>query len=85
MIVEDFGGPTAICNSLHTNPRSGISDTKAEMEERIRVYGRNSFAPPKIKTIGELIMENFDDPINVILLVAGIVSMTINLLQEGWP
>jgi Ca2+-transporting ATPase len=30
-------------------------------------------------------MENFDDPINVILLIAGIVSMTINLIQEGWP
>jgi magnesium-transporting ATPase (P-type) len=30
-------------------------------------------------------MENFDDTINVILLVAGIVSMAINLLQEGWP
>ena len=30
-------------------------------------------------------MENFDDTINVILLVAGIVSMIINLLQEGFP
>jgi magnesium-transporting ATPase (P-type) len=85
MIVEDFGGPAAICRSLHTNPRSGLSDNQAEMEERIRVYGRNAFAPPKIKTIWELIMENFDDPINVILLVAGIVSMAINLIQEGWP
>jgi Ca2+-transporting ATPase len=55
------------------------------MAERIRVHGANAFAPPKIKTIWELIMENFDDPINVILLVAGIVSMTINLIREGWP
>ena len=30
-------------------------------------------------------MENFEDPINVILLIAGAVSMVINLIQEGWP
>ena len=30
-------------------------------------------------------MENFEDKINVILLIAGIVSMAINLWQEGWP
>jgi magnesium-transporting ATPase (P-type) len=80
MIVEEFGGAIAICGGLHTDPRSGISDNASEMKERITVYGRNAFAPPKIKTIGELVMENFDDPINVILLVAGIVSMIINLL-----
>jgi len=55
------------------------------MKERIDVYGRNSFKPPKIKTIYELIMENFDDPINVILLAAGLVSGAIGLAQEGWP
>jgi Ca2+-transporting ATPase len=85
MIVEDFHGAANICASLCTNPRSGLSDTAAETSERKRIYGVNAFAPPQIKTIGELVMENFDDPINVILLIAGLVSMAINLLQEGWP
>ena len=33
----------------------------------------------------ELVMENFDDPINVILLAAAIVSVVIGLLKEGFP
>lgn len=85
MIVEDFGGPNILCGGLCTDPRAGVQDSAKEMEERRRIYGVNAFAPPKIKTIWELVMENFDDPINVILLIAGIVSMAINLLQEGWP
>ena len=30
-------------------------------------------------------MENFDDKINVILLIAGMVSMVVGIAQEGWP
>ena len=80
MIVEDFGGVSAICGSLDTDQRGGIPNTEAELTERRRVYGKNSFPPPKIKTIYELIMENFEDQINVILLVAAIVSILIGLL-----
>jgi P-type Ca2+ transporter type 2C len=55
------------------------------LEARIRVYGPNSFPPPKIKSLFELVMENFDDPINVILLGAAVVSVCIGLLKEGFP
>ena len=55
------------------------------MAERISVYGENSFPPPHIKSLWELVMENFDDPINVILLGAAIVSVVIGLLKEGFP
>ena len=33
----------------------------------------------------ELIMENFHDPINVILCGAAVVSMAIGIYQEGFP
>jgi len=79
MIVEDYNGVSNLCSALFTNPKSGLSDSPKETEERKRIYGVNAFAPPRIKTLKELVMENFDDPINVILLVAGIVSMAINL------
>jgi P-type Ca2+ transporter type 2C len=49
------------------------------------VYGRNAFPPPKIKSLYELVMENFDDPINVILLGAAVVSVVIGILKEGFP
>jgi len=80
MIVEHFGGMHALCMSLFTDAKAGLGDSDKDKEERRRVYGVNSFPPPKIKTIFELIMENFDDPINVILLAAGVVSIAINLL-----
>lgn len=33
----------------------------------------------------DLVLENFDDPINVILLVAAIVSIAIGLFKDGFP
>jgi Ca2+-transporting ATPase len=85
MIVEEFGGIQKICSDLRSDPKHGLRESQAENQSRVTFYGRNGFDPPKIKTIWELIMENFEDTINVILLVAGIVSMIINLIQEGFP
>jgi Ca2+-transporting ATPase len=70
---------------LGTNLKTGIPGNKSDMAERILVYGENSFPPPYIKSLWELVMENFDDPINVILLGAAIVSVVIGLLKEGFP
>jgi len=85
MIIEDFGGAAAIMSALRTDQKMGIENTKQEIAKREKIFGKNSFPPPKIKTIGELIMENFDDPINVILLGAAFVSMIIGFIQEGFP
>jgi magnesium-transporting ATPase (P-type) len=48
-------------------------------------YGKNAFPPPKIKTIVELILDNFEDPINRILLGAAFVSCVIGWIQHGFP
>lgn len=85
MIFEKFGGPTAIAQSLGTNIKTGIVGTDKDIADRIRVYGKNAFPPPKIKSLFELVMDNFDDPINVILLAAACVSVVIGLLKEGFP
>ena len=85
MIFEKFGGPGAIAQSLLSSPKTGIEGTKKDLDARLRAYGPNSFPPPKIKSLYELVMENFDDPINVILLGAAIVSVCIGLIKEGFP
>lgn len=64
---------------------TGIGADKKEIEERAAYFGRNKFPPPKIKSIFELVMENFDDPINCILLGAAIVSIIIGLIKNGFP
>jgi magnesium-transporting ATPase (P-type) len=80
------GGPEGICNSLKTNSATGIKNfNDQERQDRVGAFGPNSQVPPKIKTLFELIMENFDDQINRILLIAAIVSIIIGLIQHGWP
>ena len=48
-------------------------------------FGRNEDPEVKIRGLCELIMENFEDKINQILLVAAIVSVIIGLIKEGFP
>jgi len=85
LILEKFGGYDGIANRLKTNLLTGHSGSKEEIAARKAHFGANSFPPPKIKSIWELVMENFDDPINVILLAAAIVSILIGLFKDGFP
>lgn len=85
MIFEKFGGPQALIQALFTNSKTGIEASAVDITERQRFYGKNSFPPPKIKTIYELIMENFDDTINKILCGAAIVSLIIGVIKDGFP
>jgi Ca2+ transporting ATPase len=43
----------------------------------------NSKRPPKIRTLWELILENFEDRILQILLIAAFVSLVIGIWKEG--
>jgi Ca2+ transporting ATPase len=47
-------------------------------------YGKNSKRPPKIRGLFELILENFEDRILQILLIAATVSLIIGVWKEGW-
>lgn len=85
MIMETYGGPEGIMKSLYTDPKVGISGTVDDISDRKRIYGVNAFPPPHIKGIMELIMENFEDRINQILLGAAVVSLAIGLYKEGFP
>lgn len=58
---------------------------RSTIKKRQDAFGKNSFPPPKIKSLGELVMENFEDPINKILLGAAVVSMIIGLIQHPFP
>jgi Ca2+-transporting ATPase len=83
LLLQDFGGYDNIARLLDTNLTTGID--KNSIKDRHAHFGKNKFPPPKIKTIYMLIMENFDDPINCILLGAAIVSIIIGLIKNGFP
>lgn len=85
MIMEKFNGPNEIMAALQTNPNTGIAGTKEDIAQRQKEFGANFFPPPEIKTLYELVMENFDDPINLVLLAAAAVSLIIGFIKEGFP
>jgi len=85
LIMENFGGPNGIASGLFTNLKTGIEASPQDIMDRINIYNKNSFPPPKIKTILELIMENFEDPINKVLCFAAMVSLLIGYIQHGFP
>ena len=68
---------------LQTKQKTGISPS--DVERRRKVFGPNFFPPPHIKSLWELIMENFEDKINLMLLAACIVSLIIGYINEGFP
>ena len=79
----DLGGNEKIASGLKTDLKRGISEN--DLAQRASDYGTNSFPPPEIKTLYEIIMENFDDPINRVLIAAAIVSAITGLIQDGFP
>lgn len=85
IIQEDFQGIESIMKALKCDPETGIDGGPRDLDKRRQIYGQNRFPPPKIKTICELVMENFDDSINRILLAAAIVSLIIGIVKDGFP
>lgn len=81
MIVEEYNGIENIARELKCDLKKGIEPHT--IKDRINDFGPNKFAPPKIKSLVELIFENFEDKINQILFVAAIVSSIIGYIQHG--
>jgi magnesium-transporting ATPase (P-type) len=80
IIATEMRGMDGIINDLKSNTETGISPSS--VIARKKKYGENSYPPTKTSTICELIMDNFNDPINVILLIAALVSAVIGLIKE---
>jgi magnesium-transporting ATPase (P-type) len=81
--MNDFGGVDGLVAGLESNEDTGIDPST--IAKRKQCHGTNAFPPPKIKTLCELIMENFNDPINLVLCGAAVVSIIVGIIQEGFP
>lgn len=84
-IIMDMGGASKIAQGLQTSLSVGIEGSEADIQQRQKDYGNNFFPPPEIKSLYEIVMENFDDPINRVLIAAAIVSAITGLIQDGFP
>jgi Mg2+-importing ATPase len=62
----------ALCGQLGSSPQ-GL--TAAEAADRLHRFGPNSDAPPRIEGAARAILRRLLEPLSLILLVAGIISM----------
>lgn len=74
--IEDVEG------SLKTNISKGLTNTEAE--ERLKKDGENRLTGEKEKTILEMFFDQFKDFLVIILIIAGIVSIVVGVMEgEG--
>lgn len=82
-LIADFESMEKLAERLGTDLKTGLKkSTPDQIALRQEIFGKNSFEPPKLKTICELIMENFEDFINRVLLAAALVSVIIGEIQH---
>ena len=89
-MIEAIGGYKGLEERLNTNRQvcflsiqTGISASQEDKNERIRKYGKNDPVVKPPKTLWEMVLQNFEDPMLKILCVAAIISLTLGIAMEG--
>lgn len=77
------GGVKGLAQKLRTDYKKGIEGSQSDLHSRKEKYGSNTKRLPKIRTLCELILENFEDKILQILLLAALVSLIIGIINDG--
>ena len=70
-----------VIGDLNSNEEMGLST--AEVEARILRYGRNVFTPKEKGSIFEKIFDSLKEPLIVILLISGLISLTMGHIADG--
>src|SRR3954454_2370112 len=65
--------PEGALHELHVEPEAGLST--AEAAERLQRYGPNKFAEAKAEPRWHAFLRQYRDPMQIVLLGAGIVSI----------
>jgi len=82
-LQNDYEGVKGVIASLRSDVNNGIH-AESDLDERKKHFGENKDKPRKIKTLWELILENFEDCILKILVVAAIFNTIIGIWKDGW-
>lgn len=82
--IEELGGVREICKKLHTSPTKGLS-TKADIDHRKSVFGRNSIPPRPPKKFLVLVWEALQDTTLIFLIVASVVSLGLAFYRPPQP
>ncbi|AKX34297.1 hypothetical protein SLITO_v1c06700 [Spiroplasma litorale] len=68
----------SIYNKLEVDPNKGLNNN--EVEKRREIYGKNILPSSKKPSIFLIFLKTFLDPLSLIMIVAGLLSLTILLI-----
>ena len=89
-LLAEMGGAPGIAASLRSDVKAGLHQDEADSADygrRSQLYGSNVFAAAELTSFLELCKETVSDPMLIVLLVAGVVSIGLGLadsLSHGW-
>ena len=70
----------SLLTALDTNKETGLSQTEAAT--RLKIYGHNELAEEEKESLFAKIMEQFEDPMVKLLLIAAVISFVISYLTK---
>lgn len=73
--------PLDVLSALTVSDRDGLSE--ADVERRRERYGWNAIPPKPGKPIWKLVLEQFEDQLVIILLLAAVVSFVLACFEDG--
>jgi len=84
-----LGGIDALEKGLRTDFKRGLKTvgSESDIEERIKLYGRNEFPDPEFKSWFGLFIESFEDATLIVLIAAAVISFIVGLIDDpstGW-
>ena len=89
-LLAEVGGAQGLAAALRSDVKSGLladeADTAA-FSRRTALYGENVFAEPELTSFVDMCKDILSDPMLIILLIAGVVSIALGLvdsLSHGW-
>ncbi|MDE6121652.1 MAG: hypothetical protein K2F76_00285, partial [Duncaniella dubosii] len=63
----------------NADQRRGL--TRQQVEESRRLHGANVLTPPKEESLWRLFLDKFKDPLIIVLLMAGVLSVLISCYE----
>lgn len=81
--LAELGNSEGLLKALDSREHHGIDDTAGAIDKRAKKYGNNERRVIQTRGICEMIMEQLEDKILRILILAALVSLCIGIWQEG--
>eukprot|EP00177_Eucheuma_denticulatum_P006525 GFKZ01011882.1.p1 GENE.GFKZ01011882.1~~GFKZ01011882.1.p1 ORF type:complete len:1010 (+),score=174.51 GFKZ01011882.1:448-3477(+) len=73
--------PLDVLSAMNVTEEAGLSDP--EVDKRRQKYGWNSIPPQTGKPLWKLVLEQFEDQLVIILLLAAVVSFVLAFFEDG--